>query len=149
MTLKDGTVLRGFLKDVQGDSYVIQTQTIGQLTIPIVEVLSITPAMQRGQSQGQTSVLPSQSFEGMVQDIQQDFLTDPAFVAEVETLAQDQEFVKLILDPNFISTLMSMDPVQIQSHPSVQKILQNPKMIELMQKIGQKMGINQLEGMTP
>jgi hypothetical protein len=149
ITLKDGSVLKGFLKAISGDNYVIQSPTLGTLTVPMADVLKIIPAINSGLPGGNTPAATPPSFEGMVQNIQQDYLSDPAIFSDVQQLSQDQEFVNLILDPKFMETIMSMDPAKIQNHPTVQKLLQDPKVQELMKKIEQKMKDSQSGGTIP
>lgn len=146
IALKDGTVVKGFLKAVVDGDYVIQTQNLGELKIPAAEIASITAAGLTPANTPIPSLNSSPSFEGMVRNIQQKYLSDPAITADLQALASDPEIMNLILDPGVFNAIMSMDPNTIQNNPGVQKMLQNPKIQKLMQEIKEKLGGNMPEG---
>lgn len=137
ITLKDGTVLKGYLKAVEGDHYIIQSTQMGQISIPASGVTSMTPISAGNQDSSQAS--NSSPLQGVTQDVQNKYLKDPDILSDAQDLAKDPEFMSLMMDPTFLQALMSKDPAQLQNHPSMQKIMQNPKMKEIMDKIRQKM----------
>lgn len=158
ITLKDGTVLKGYLVGVVDDQYVIQTQHLGQVKIPVPELVSITtaaaalPVCPRRQFSGGSPLSGQMSGTApLIQKIQQDLLSDPELSSNMQELANDEEIVNLLLDPNLVNALMSMDPQAIQNNPNTQKLLQSPKMQEIIMKVQQRMGVSSsgMEGNAP
>ena len=140
ITLKDGTKIKGRLTGVQNDSYVVETRQLGTIHVKSSEVLSINsqdisaaPVAESSQTQGQVQ---GGSLKGQVQGLQNQILSNPQNVADIQELLQDPEFVEIIKDPQFVDAIMSYDVERIKSNPSTQTLLQNPKMQALIQKMG-------------
>ncbi|MDP2652554.1 MAG: hypothetical protein Q8Q08_00825 [Candidatus Omnitrophota bacterium] len=151
ITLKDGTVLKGKLAQVEGDSYAVQTPNMGTVKVPVSAVSSITtgqaPAPMHPDAQalqnslsgllgGQSAAMPQL---GQMGSSQQALMMDPAFLAEVQLILQDENVRKILSDPQLQKDVMTMDPDTIQNNPSIQQLMTNPQMQELMQKMAEKM----------
>lgn len=139
ITLKDGTVLKGQLIQVSQNAYIIETQNLGRVSVPVSELLSITtasastPLTAPAASLGAAGGLPG--FAGF----QQELMSDPAFTAEVADLMKDPEILQLLTQPALLQDLMTMDPGQIQGNPAVQRLLENPQFQKIMAKVQEKM----------
>ena len=61
-------------------------------------------------------------------------------MAEILTILQDPEIVNLLQDKSVMQDVMSMNPTSIQNNSSIQALMQNPKMQNILDKLNQKMG---------
>ena len=150
ITLKDGTVLKGHLLSVNGDTYVIQTGNLGDVKVPAGDVQSIsagntqptmgtgTPMMggmgMAGVPGGGGNINPAQ-----VNAMASSMMADPQVNSVLHEMASDPEMMALMQDPAFVQALMSMNTAQLQNDPRFQKLLANPKMQNLINMVGPKM----------
>ena len=153
ITLKDGTILKGYLVDVKNNFYTIKTKHMGQVSISVNDLKSITTmpvvteqkpdlnnmmsAMLGGGQPMQS--LRSNSMLAQLPQLQSQFMSDPDFMAMVQEIMQDESFMRMMNQGDLMSTLMTMDPAQMQNNPAMQQFLQNPKMQKIINYITEKM----------
>ncbi|MCK5215900.1 MAG: hypothetical protein KAR05_11185 [Candidatus Omnitrophica bacterium] len=153
ITLKDGTILKGYLVDVKNNFYTIKTKHMGQVNISVNDLKSITTmpvvteqkpdlnnmmsAMLGGGQPMQS--LRSNSMLAQLPQLQSQFMSDPDFMAMVQEIMQDESFMRMMNQGDLMSTLMTMDPAQMQNNPAMQQFLQNPKMQKIINYITEKM----------
>ena len=153
ITLKDGTILKGYLVDVKNNFYTIKTKHMGQVNISVNDLKSITTmpvvteqkpdlnnmmsAMLGGGQPMQS--LQSNSMTAQLPRLQSQFMSDPDFMAMVQEIMQDESFMRMMNQGDLMSTLMTMDPTQTQNNPAMQQLLQNPKMRKIINYITEKM----------
>jgi len=145
ITLKDGSKLAGEIISVQNEVYSVKTENLGLLQINGSNIVSITaPSLDAALP---APVLPSQSvspssdagqFKNQVQQLQGQFLTNPAFLADIQNLIQDKEIMQLFSDPELLGIISSYNPEKIKNDPKIQQLLQNPKIKELIDKMQQQ-----------
>jgi len=146
--LKDGSLLKGRIVDVHNGYYTIQTLVTGPIEVAESDVVSITadrpkslPSNTGGQaknfstSTASAQMAPSQQ----IQDMQQKVLADPGIQGELQALTMDPEIMELLGNKNLLDAVFSQDPVRMQNDPNLQKLLQNPKIQQLMERIAQKL----------
>ena len=156
ITLHDGTVLKGQLIEVQGDTYVIKTNQLGMINIKASEISSLTPATvnpmaspmmvsnpptSETMSAGTMPINPLSSGGGQQSQMAQQFLQDPEISASIKEVLQDPEIMNLLKDPSLMGDALSMDPQKIQNNENIKTLMQNPKMQEIMAKMAQKMNL--------
>ena len=156
--LKDGTVIKGKLIGVLEDEYyVIETPSMGKVKVLISDLQGMSTdgrmpgnsSPQAQQMQPSTGNLPSAeqfsklgayggvSGEQMMQ-MQQSLMNDPEVMAGIQSLMQDPEVMKLIQNGNLLTDLLTMDPSQMQNNENLLKLMGNPNMQALMEKVQQK-----------
>ena len=164
ITLKDGTVLKGQLKDITDGHYIIDTVNFGQVQILATNVVSITAgnALPQPVSEPSTPQIPNftnpfgggqSQLMGQASQMQQSIMGDPQMMAEVQKILGDPEIAAILQDPKVMQDVMSMNPQTIQNNPNIQSLMQNPKMQQLlnllMQKQGNSSGFPSLPVMQP
>jgi|SRR3989338_1105086 len=153
ITLKDGTVLKGHLRAVTGDEYVVETTELGQVRVPVQKISSITtgqtalpqaPILPDNSGQLPTTLnnlLTSQpQLTGSMGQAQQTILNDPEMMAEIQTLLSDPEIMNLLQDKSVMQDIMGLNPTTIQNNPNIQTLMQTPKMQNILNKLIQKTG---------
>jgi len=151
ITLKDGTILKGRLTGVMDNVYMIETKNLGTVPVDISKVSNISAGSSTLSSLGSSPALPGMGAGGLggmsggmgmrsapMQQIQQDILSDPSMMADIQKMMTDPELMALIADGNLMNSIMSMDPAQAQNDPRIQKLMQNPTMQRFIQKVQQK-----------
>ncbi len=145
ISLKDGSTIRGNVVSLSSGKYKIKTQTLGIVEVDQDQIESISSermyrANQSAQSQPAAvadvaPVITQANLTAQVERVQNRVMSDPAMMAEIQTLMNDPQIMSVISDPEFMKKLMSLDMKSIESNPQFQQLLQNPKMLELINKL--------------
>jgi hypothetical protein len=137
--LKDGSVIKGTVVAFQNNTYTIQSSQLGNLQIPDSQIVSI---MEDSAVQASPTSLPQTGPQSEIKEkateVQKAIMNDPQMMQDVQTLTADPEIQALLSDPKLLQSVLTYDPNQIEQSESVKKLLQNPKMQALMQKIGSR-----------
>lgn len=138
ITLQDGSQIKGTLVEVSGGEYVIQTESFGTITVNESDVVSMTapgaaPVAASGGSYG--SDLAGNPMMQQVASMQTQIMADPNLMLDIQSMAEDPELVAIMSDQQFMSLLMSGNTAALQSDPRMQKLMENPSMRNLIQKI--------------
>lgn len=137
ITLKDGSVIKGAVTQLEDGVYTLETDNLGKITVPESEVVSI--AAESATVPPNTGNTESASLKSQAQEIQANLLSDPSIMAEIQNIMQDPEIRGVLSDPAFMQAIMSYNPDQIQQSEKTRYLLQNPKFQSLMEKIQQKL----------
>lgn len=143
--LSDGSTVKGKLVGTRTSdgAYIIESLKLGTIAVQPADVVTMTneavSASRPQAPQDQQVQQPSTFSPENIQQMQTELLADPSVSASVEALAADPQVMEILMDPELMKAISSMDPETIQSHPKIQKLLQNPKMRILMQQTAQKM----------
>ena len=68
-------------------------------------------------------------------------LNDPEMQSALQDLLSDPELMEMFSDANLMRDILSMDPEKMKNNPGIQRMMQNPKMLELMNRMSQKMAL--------
>ena len=158
--LSDGSTLKGRLVAIQGEHYLVESVSMGNISIRAENIVSITAANAPVAAQpaspasaGQTASAAAayspkqgnnlsalsgpQVREGIAQ-MQEQMMQDPALMSAVQNLAQDPSFTAILSDKELMDAIMSMDLEKIRNNPKAIELMNNPQMQQIMQKTGQK-----------
>jgi hypothetical protein len=144
ITLKDGSVIKGQLIGVNSENgaYILQTETLGQITVAAEKVLGINsadaPPVAKTNDQTQPNLDNIQNrpeFKSMKDTL----LSDPAMFSKMQDLAADPEMMQILTDKDFLNSLATMDPAAIENNPKFQKLIHHPAMQALIESMKQKM----------
>jgi hypothetical protein len=105
------------------------------------DILSISsPEALNTQLKGSTATgsTPDAELKNQVQQIQGTILSDKGIMKEIESLLEDDSIKAMLSDPKLLEDVTSYDQQKIEQNTSVQDLMNNPKMQELMKKIEQK-----------
>ena len=137
ITLDDGSQVKGKILSVSNDIYTIET-SFGEIEIKGGKIMSIgrDQAALPVQAQNNPPVSNNQ-----IAEYQQKIVSDPAIMNDIQTIAQDEEVIQAFSDPAFMKAVMAQDFDAMQNNPKFQKLLQNPKIQNLINKAGQKLNM--------
>ena len=141
ITLKDGSVLQGEVVELTDQVYTIKTSNLGQIQLKESDILSIISKENYVNAKKATEdrSLQSQQIKGQVQALQNNILSDPDIMRDIQSLIEDEEIKSIITDKNFINDIMSYDPQRIDKNEKTSDLMRNPKIQNLMNKINQKL----------
>ena len=140
ITLQDGSILKGEITELKDHVYAIESPLLGQLRIQESDIVSIqniqsfyTPAANA--SEGKNLSPENAQFMNQVQHIQSNILSDPKLILEIQNLAQDKEFMSILLDENFMKDILSFNLYHLEENKKFKDLLNNPKIKELIEKV--------------
>lgn len=142
VVLKDGSVIKGELVSFDNGIYTFQTDNLGRLQLPEMNVVSISNEPVSG---GQAGAVPN--FSNKVNAMQNQIMADPQAFETVQQMAEDPEIAAMISDPAFVQQLtaaVSNNNVDsVAGDPKIQQLMSNPKMQALIQQLQENSGAQQ------
>lgn len=147
LSLKDGSVVRGQLIAVEGDSYVIKSENMGTVKVRIADLENLStgrPPQPAASSlmagQGATIAIPPNSIISpeQITQMQNQLMADPQLMSLIQEFISDPEVKTTLSDQNLLTDLFTMDPQKVQSNPKMQKLISHPKMQQILKLIQAK-----------
>ncbi|MBF0486175.1 MAG: hypothetical protein HQL16_06650 [Candidatus Omnitrophica bacterium] len=143
ITLKDGTRINGQIMNLESGRYAIQSPSMGEVKIKEDDIISITSADAAAAPTAPAPAMPQTvqpvKFKGeyaqQMQAVQSEILSNPNAMAQIQELMSDPQIMEALKDPAFVAAIQSGDPNAVQSSPQFQKLLNDPKMQNMIQKI--------------
>jgi len=151
INLKDGSMIKGQIHDFQNGIYTVDTPHLGQVHIYDADILNISAPSENVPTQDFLPPMPSgkicpvgnADLMQQVQQLQGDLMTDEAVLQDIEEILKDPEVMSILSDPNFMNDVFSYDPARMQGNEKMQKLMEDPAMQALMDKIYQRMNAPQ------
>jgi hypothetical protein len=148
ISLNDGTLIRGRLVSVQNGAYIIQTEHLGEIRVNPADIQSISSGnfQRKEEAPARLPILGGNLSPGTqilnspdaLQAVQQTLMSDPQILTLIQDLMADPDVVKIIQDSNLMKDLSTLDPGTIQQNPDFQRLLQHPKIKEIIKTFTQK-----------
>jgi len=147
ITLKDGTILKGNIIAFQNNVYTIKTALLGEISVRDEYIISIAknptcalPARVQSPQMPGLPQLPqgmynSPQMQSHVNQLTTTLMSDPSFITEIQQIVDDPELMNFFSDPSKFNLLFSLPPEEMQKDETFQKLIQNPKMQKLMEKV--------------
>ncbi|MCA9400682.1 MAG: hypothetical protein KC713_03585 [Candidatus Omnitrophica bacterium] len=149
--LTDGTQIKGTIISFDNGEYTIYSDTLGEVIIEDKDVVSVQSPQAMKQQQGRPEntvsltnmnglnagggAMNNMAMQQKVQQLQSQVMSDPEMISEIQSLAQDEEFIRLLSDPEFMKKIMNFNVEELQNDPKMQQIMQNPKIQTLIQQL--------------
>ncbi len=131
ISLKDGSAVQGKVLQLVDGVYTVETGALGKISIRESDVLSV-------RAQTAPSSPDGSGTKEQITQLQNNILADPDLMTEIQNLAQDEEIMAILSDPALFNALSSQDVQQIEGNEKFQKLLNNPKMQAIAEKMQQK-----------
>jgi hypothetical protein len=131
--LKDGSQVKGDLVGIKDDNYTIKTESMGEVTVSKDKVLSINNGVIAPVAPltGALPIAPSQTIDAA----QQQLLSNPEMMSQIQALAQDPEVLELLSDPSLVEAIASKNPEALKAHPKGQALMDNPKLRAIVEQM--------------
>lgn len=151
ISLNDGTLIRGKLVSVQNGAYIIQTEHLGEIRVNPADIQSISSGnFQQRKKESSPTSQPNIAVTALspgtqilnspdaLQAVQQTLMSDPQMLTLIQDLMADPDVARIIQDSNLMKDLSTLDPGTIQQNPDFQRLLQHPKIKEIIKTFTQK-----------
>ena len=135
--LKDGSTIKGKVLQLENGIYTLETSNLGEMNIDESDILSIT-SQEFLEKPTTTSSTQKAELQKQVQQIQGTILADEEVIAEIQNLLEDDNIKAMLSDPKLLEDVISFDRQKIEQNTSIQDLMNNPKMRNLINKIQQK-----------
>ncbi len=150
--LQDGSQIKGRLVGVDGDRYLVESVSMGNVSIHAENVISIvnessanavSPRKFKALSSSGAGARPSSdSFSPEeIANMQKTLMTDQDLMSDIQALGQDPAFMELLQDPELMDAIIHHDVEKLRDNPKAQELMQNPKMQAILLKASQKLGV--------
>lgn len=147
ISLKDGSVIKGQVVSMADDVYTINTENLGTIYIGQDQVVSITSTPFANPATPTANVnsinigglgasgLGGQQVPDNMKKLQMDIMSNPQIMNDIQSLMNNEEIMQVISDENFMNDVMTFDPSKVENSEQMQKLMGNPEMKKLIQKI--------------
>jgi len=119
--LKDGTIFRGKVLSKDKNSYKIENNILGVIAVKDSDILSIEEAAPAAPS--------------ALNNLQQKIAGDPHTIQSIQSLAQDQEVVEILSDPQLKAAIMRQDVDYLKNTEKFLKFTNNPSVKKIISDV--------------
>lgn len=125
--LKDGSVITGTVRSFDGETYVIESDSLGTLSLKNSQVNAIRSA-------GAQSRPPAIS-SGELMGIQQQLLHDGEVLDLIKALQNDPQIQAILNDPQLLQAIAAGDVQALMTNEKFKALIDNPKIQEISRKV--------------
>lgn len=121
--LTDGSSVKGEVESLSGGVYVIQTESLGRITVLASRVRSITNTSRAPSGSGGVS---STGAASPIESIQASIAGNPGLISSVMQLQSDPQMQAVLADPELMRAVQSFDLETLRNHPKIRALMNNP-----------------------
>ena len=121
--LKDGSVIYGEIVSFSGGVFTLRSKGLGTVKIEESKIRVIRSGTREGGKQGQ------------IQQLQKRMMSDKEVVEMILSLQNDPDVQKILQDPEIMKAVNAGDMDALLSNPKFMKLLENPTIHEIREKV--------------
>ena len=121
--LKDGSVIYGEIVSFSGGVFTLRSKGLGTVKIEESKIRAIRSGTHEGGKQDQ------------IQQLQKRMMSDKEVVEMILSLQNDPEVQKILQDPEIMKAVNAGDMDALLSNPKFMKLLENPTIHEIREKV--------------
>lgn len=128
--LNDGSVITGELLSLSGGIYTIKSASLGTVRVEEAKIRAVrskTPTSSGLQSNGGASVQAGSLTDRMMNDVE--------IMTMIQGLQDDQDFKKILADPEIMQAIKNNDFATLMSKPEFLKLLDKPSVRNIQEKV--------------
>jgi hypothetical protein len=133
--LTDGSVVRGEIVSVEGGTYRIRTESLGEIRLDESKIKSIRVGNASAASSGKKGTGPFENEQ--VKVLKDRLAADPDIMSLVTELQGDPAIQEVLKDPQVMNAILSNDVSALTSNPKLKQLLDNPKIKEITRRMEQ------------
>ena len=153
ITLMDGSFIKGSILDIEDGEYQIHSSNIGRLSIPMESIVAIqkegwnkSPSPQAKiplSSDNRPNSLPSSGInEGninlaQIKLIEEALSSNPDTIMNLSQLQYNDNVINILQDPKMMALIQQGDLMTLQEHPKMQMLMNDPDIQQLLGTIRQ------------
>jgi hypothetical protein len=125
--LQDGSVISGEVLSSDGQRYRIRSETLGTLDIDAGQIRSL-------QSATAPSHASNPAVGQQIESLQKHITQDQNLLGTIMALQTDPDIRRILEDDELLNAIARRDIEQLRQHPSIQKLLDNPRMRAIIEQ---------------
>jgi len=125
--LKDGSVITGTVRSFDGNTYVIDTNSLGTVSVNNTQIRTIRSAADANSRQ---SMSPSD-----LMNMQQQLLNDAEVMELIKALQHDPQIQAILNDPQLLKAIAAGDVQALMNNAQFKALMDNPKIQEISNKV--------------
>lgn len=127
--LVDGSILSGEVLSYADGVYTLHTDALGTVTVEDSRVRTIGSCADPAPA--------SSSPDAQVRSLQERMESDPGIMGIIDSLKDDPAFRQILDDPALLKAVESGDLASLMASPKFLQLLQNSKVQEIQEKLGE------------
>ena len=127
IVLKDGSIITGTVRSFDGDTYVIDSDSLGTVSLSNAKIQAIRTAGGTGAEQ--------QISPDALMGIQQQMLHDGEIMDLIKTLQNDPQIQAILDDPQLLEAIAAGDVQALMNNAKFKALVDHPKIQEISGKI--------------
>lgn len=125
--LKDGSVITGTVRSFDGETYVIDSDSLGTMSLPSAKIKAIRSAAGYRAAQ---SISPND-----LMGIQQQLLNNPDTMELIKALQNDPQIQAILQDPQLLQSITAGDVQALMNNAKFKALIDHPKIQEISNKV--------------
>jgi len=142
ISLKDGSLLIGQVLGMSDGVYTIKTQNMGAVKIHEADIVSIqnndesvAQRLKEYKNSEHQQNLEKNQLKVQVEQMQNDLLSNPALMKDIESLIQNEDILSIITDPGVMKDVLSYDPERLENNEKLRLLMEQPEIKALIEKM--------------
>lgn len=127
IVLKDGSVITGTVKSFDGDTYVIESDSLGTISLSNSKIQAIRSA---GSYNANQSISPSD-----LMGIQRQLMNDAEIMDLIKALQTDPQIQAILSDPQLLQSITDGDVQALMNNAKFKALIDHPKIREISNKV--------------
>lgn len=125
--LKDGSIITGEVRSFDGETYVIDSNTLGRLSVNSAKIQAI-------RSPGEIQAPPVFASSDLL-NMQQQLLNDGEILDMIKALQDDPQIQAILNDPRLLQAISSGDAQFLMNNEQFQALVNHPKIQAISRKV--------------
>lgn len=125
--LKDGSVITGEVQSLSNGVYTIKSDSLG--------IIKLEESKIRAMRSKAPVASPTSGTGSEVRSLQEKMMSDKEIMTMIESLKDDQDFKKLLQDPEVMKAVQTGDIAALTVNPQFMKLLNNPTVKDIQKKV--------------
>ena len=125
--LKDGSVITGEVQSLSNGVYTIKSDSLG--------IIKLEESKIRAMRSKAPVASPTSGTGSEVRSLQEKMMSDKEIMTMIESLKDDQDFKKLLQDPEVMKAVQTGDIAALTANPQFMKLLNNPTVKDIQKKV--------------
>jgi hypothetical protein len=125
--LRDGSIISGEVVGFADGRYLVQSATLGQISIDQAQIRSLQPGGAADAGIG--------GYSAQIADLQRQMMGDADIMAAITAMQNDPQVQAALADPEFMQLVASGNLGAIQSNPRFKALMNSPDLRALQERL--------------
>ncbi|MBK1648397.1 hypothetical protein [Rhabdochromatium marinum] len=130
--LQDGSIISGKVLSSDGKHYRIRSDTLGVIELDASQIRALSPAGEA--PRGPAATHPAATSQ-QIESLQQQITQNQGLLDMIMALQNDPTIRQALADDELLSAIASRDLERLRQHPTIQKLLENPQLRQIIEQM--------------